>query len=328
MRLHENLTLFRQSVEFASQKLDIPQIYIEKDYWVTYALHLIFHHEIGEETVFKGGTALSKCFGIIERFSEDIDLVVLRKDGESANQLKNKLKKVTEVVSEQLEDVEIAGVTKKLGMIRKIAFNYKQEFKGVFGQVRDVLIVESTWLGRYEPYHKHEIASYIYDMMRAADQLELAKEYGMLPFEVNVLHVNRTICEKIMSLVRFSYGEDQLDDLKKKIRHTYDIHQLLQVPEIKEFFESSDFERMLLLVAKDDTESFKSNNEWLAHHPKEALIFSQTEELWKELENTYTDEFGNLVHGILPAGTDVLDSLKLVSERIKNISWGIDSKQK
>ena len=253
MRLHENLTLFRQSVEFASQKLDIPQIYIEKDYWVTYALHLIFHNEIGEETVFKGGTALSKCFGIIERFSEDIDLVVLRKDGESANQLKNKLKKVTEVVSEQLEVVEIEGVTKKLGMIRKIAFNYKQEFKGVFGQVRDVLIVESTWLGRYEPYHKHEIASYIYDMMRAADQLELAKEYGMLPFEVNVLHVNRTICEKIMSLVRFSYGEDPLDDLKKKIRHTYDIHQLLQVPEIKGFFESSDFERMLLLVANDDT---------------------------------------------------------------------------
>ncbi|MEN9988945.1 MAG: hypothetical protein RLZZ585_1984 [Bacteroidota bacterium] len=212
-------------------------------------------------------------------------------------------------------------------MIRKIAFNYKQEFKGVFGQVRDVLIVESTWLGRYEPYHKHEIASYIYDMMQAADQLELAKEYGMLPFEVNVLHVNRTICEKIMSLVRFSYGEDPLDDLKKKIRHTYDIHQLLQVPEIKGFFESSDFERMLLLVAKDDTESFKSNNEWLAHHPKEALIFSQTEETWKELEDTYTNEFGNLVHGTLPAGTDVLDSLKLVSERIKDITWGIESKK-
>jgi hypothetical protein len=113
-----------------------------------------------------------------------------------------------------------------------------------------------------------------------------------------------------------------MGDLKKKIRHTYDIHQLLQVPEIKEFFESSDFERMLLLVANDDTESFKSNNKWLAHHPKEALIFSQTEEIWKELENTYINEFGNLVHGILPAGTDVLESLKLASERIRNLNWG------
>lgn len=325
MRLHENPTLFRQSVEFTSQKLNILPIYVEKDYWVTYALHLIFHNAIGEETVFKGGTALSKCFGIIERFSEDIDLVVLRKEGESGYKLKRKLKKVTEVVSEKLEDVTIEGITNKFGMIRKIAFNYKQEFKGVFGQVRDVIIVEATWLGRYEPYHKHEIASYIYEMMREADQLELAKEYGILPFEVNVLHVNRTICEKIMSLVRFSYGEDPLDDLKKKIRHTYDIHQLLQVPTIKEFFESTDFEQMLVLVAQDDMESFKSNNEWLAHHPKQALIFNQTEDIWKELENTYTNEFGNLVHGTLPAGTHVLDSLKLVSERIKDITWNIDS---
>lgn len=86
MRLHENPTLFRQSVQFASQKLNIPVIYVEKDYWVTYALSSIFHNKIGEETVFKGGTALSKCFGIIERFSEDIDLVVLRREGESANQ--------------------------------------------------------------------------------------------------------------------------------------------------------------------------------------------------------------------------------------------------
>lgn len=324
MNLHENPTLFRQSVEFTAQKLNILPIYVEKDYWVTYALHLIFHNEIGAETVFKGGTALSKCFRIIERFSEDIDLVVLRKEGESGNQLKNKLKKITQLVSGKLAEVDIEGITNKLGMIRKIAYNYKKEFTGDFGQVRDVIIVEATWLGRYEPYNKQEISSYIYEMMKEANQLELAKEYGMLPFEVQVLHVNRTICEKIMSLVRFSYGEDPLDDLKKKIRHTYDIHQLLQVPDVKKFFNSPNFDKMLVLVAQDDIESFKSNNEWLAHHPKEALLFKDTERVWSELENTYTNDFNNLVHGTLPAGSDVLGSLKLVSERIKDIEWSLD----
>jgi predicted nucleotidyltransferase component of viral defense system len=68
--------------------MEILDIYVEKDYWVTLALHTIFQDEIGKETVFKGGTALSKCFGMIQRFSEDIDLVVLRKEGESGNQLK------------------------------------------------------------------------------------------------------------------------------------------------------------------------------------------------------------------------------------------------
>jgi len=81
MRLHEDETLFRQAViataaEFATAaELNIQEIFIEKDYWVTYALHGIFHAPIGEETVFKGGTALSKCFGLMDRFSEDIDLV-------------------------------------------------------------------------------------------------------------------------------------------------------------------------------------------------------------------------------------------------------------
>ena len=327
MRLHENPTLIRQSVEFTSQKLNILPIYIEKDYWVTYALHLIFQSGIREEAVFKGGTALSKCFGIIERFSEDIDLVVLRREEENPTQLKKKLKAVTSIVSEQLEEIEIEGITNKLGMIRKVAYNYKKEFNGAFGQVRDVIIVEATWLGRYEPFHKQEIASYIYEMMKDANQLDLAKEYGMLPFEVQVLHVNRTICEKIMSLVRFSYGENPLDDLKKKIRHTYDIHQLLQVEEVKEFLHSPEFDKMLVLVAQDDIESLKSNNEWLAHHPKEALLFKDTEKIWSELESTYSNDFRNMVHGTLPQGTEVLASLKIVAERIKDIEWSVDFKR-
>lgn len=44
---------------------------VEKDYWVTHALWAI--HEQGFEVWFKGGTSLSKGFGLIERFSEDID---------------------------------------------------------------------------------------------------------------------------------------------------------------------------------------------------------------------------------------------------------------
>ena len=69
MRLHENKTLFRQAVQFTSDRMQILPIFIEKDYWVTYALHTIFNHEIGSDTVFKGGTALSKCYKMIDRFS-------------------------------------------------------------------------------------------------------------------------------------------------------------------------------------------------------------------------------------------------------------------
>jgi hypothetical protein len=59
-----------------------------------------------------------------------------------------------------------------------------------------------------------------------------------------------------MSLVRFSYGENPINDLKKKIRHTYDLHQLLQQDEFLNFFQSPAFGEMLLKVANDAVAKF------------------------------------------------------------------------
>jgi len=55
----------------------------------TFALYSIFNSEAAEYAVFKGGTALSKCFEIIERFSEDIDMVVLTKVNQETNSRKD-----------------------------------------------------------------------------------------------------------------------------------------------------------------------------------------------------------------------------------------------
>lgn len=89
MNLHTDTKLFRQAIQYVSDTLGIPAIYVEKDYWVTYALRKIVNAPIGKEVIFKGGTALSKCFKLIERFSEDIDFVVLRNDKESGLQIRD-----------------------------------------------------------------------------------------------------------------------------------------------------------------------------------------------------------------------------------------------
>jgi hypothetical protein len=275
MRLHENKELFRQAVAFTAQEKKILEIYVEKDYWVTYALHTIFKNKIGEESVFKGGTALLKCYDLIQRFSEDIDLVVLRRKGESNNKLTTKIRKISGVVSAVLPEVDIPEVTQKMGMNRKTAHTYAKEFSGDYGQIRDVIIVEATWLGYYEPYTTKAVSSFIYEMMINTGQETLATEYGLQPFEVKVLEPKRTLCEKIMSLVRFSYTEQPLDDLKAKIRHTYDLYQLLKDKELRAFFNSSALDDMLLSVANDDVASFKNNNSWLIHHPNESLMFRE-----------------------------------------------------
>ena len=323
MNLHENKTLFRQAVQFTADQMKIPAIYVEKDYWVTYALFTIFNNDIGKDTVFKGGTALSKCYNMIERFSEDIDLVVLRREGETDSKLKSKLKAISTVVETVLPEVTIEGITHKMGMNRKTAHSYNKEFKGDYGQVRDVIILESTWLGYYEPYTTKGIVSFVGQMMLDNKQSDIAKENGLLPFDLLALEPIRTICEKIMSLVRFSYGEKPMDDLKKKIRHTYDLHQLLKQEEFINFFHSKKFDDMLQKVANDDVASFRNNNKWLNHHPNEALIFKDLESVWNELKSIYSGDFKNLVYGELPKEEAVLETLKMIQERLKTISWKI-----
>lgn len=321
MNLHNDITTFKQAIRAAAQYKGLREIYIEKDYWVTLALYNVFHSEIKEDIVFKGGTALSKCFGKIERFSEDIDLVLLRNETDTGNQLKSKLRKVGKLVSRELPEFYLENITRKMGMNRKTAHSYPHNFNDDFGQVRDCIILETTWLGNPEPHSKQKIHTFIYEMMMDRNQSEMAKKYNLLPFEVLTLDIRRTLCEKIMSLVRFSHTADPIRDLNLKIRHIYDIHQILTDSKLSKFLETEAFEKLLKIVARNDVHSFKNNNEWLSKHPSEAIIFSKTKNVWNKLSKTYHGTFSNLVYGQLPKEPNILKTLEKVSKRIKTIDW-------
>lgn len=60
------------------ERVGLPAYAIEKDWWVVQTLRVIFQMEVGKHLLFKGGTSLTKAWGLIERFSEDIDLVLNR----------------------------------------------------------------------------------------------------------------------------------------------------------------------------------------------------------------------------------------------------------
>lgn len=144
MKLHKNIDLYTDAIRFTAQQINLQPEYVKKYYWVTYALFTIFSNEIGKDTVFKGGTALSKCFHFIDRFSEDIDLVVLRREGETGNKLKSKLKMISNTIEPVLSEVKVEGITQKMGMNRKTVHNYRKIFAGDYGHVRDKIVLEST----------------------------------------------------------------------------------------------------------------------------------------------------------------------------------------
>jgi predicted nucleotidyltransferase component of viral defense system len=324
MTLHENKDLFRQSILATAQQLQIAEVYVEKDYWVTAALYKIFHSDAASYAVFKGGTALSKAHRLIERFSEDIDMVVIAAPRETGNQLKNKLKAITTVVGELLPEIEVAGITNKRGMIRKTAHSYpKVGVTGIYGQVREIIIVEATWLGSSDPHLSIPISSYISAMMETSGQQELSRLYSMAPFTVQVLSKERTFCEKIMSLVRFSLSHDPYGDLSNKIRHIYDLHMMLKEPSVQLFLSREDFEIQLTQVGTDDLASFRNNNVWLATPPGTAIIFSDPEGTWRAIRSTYQGTFRNLVSGVLPEEPALIQTLQKIGARLRQISWKI-----
>ena len=81
MRLHENRDLFSDALQAASQPVEdgglgIKSIFIEKDYWICRSLSLMAANDKDNRAIFKGGTSLTKAYGIGSRFSEDIDIAI------------------------------------------------------------------------------------------------------------------------------------------------------------------------------------------------------------------------------------------------------------
>jgi predicted nucleotidyltransferase component of viral defense system len=323
MRLHQNKELLKDAILATAEYLEMRDIYVEKDYWVTVALYEIFHSNIADQSVFKGGTSLSKCHKLIERFSEDIDLVVLRNNGENDTQLNKKIRAISKAVEQIIPEIPFKGLTNKKGNIRKTVHQYHALFDGDFGQVRERLVVEATWLGHFEPFSEMQVSSYVYDMMKARGQYDLIEHYQMAPFTIQVLSKLRTFCEKIMSLVRFSRTADPIADLRNKIRHVYDLHQMLRDQEIQQFFASTDFDGMLIRVGNDDMISYKNNNGWISIHPAKAIVFDKPEETWVQIRTAYNGEFKDLVTGHLPAEAAVVGSLKQIAARLQTVVWSL-----
>ena len=331
MNLHLDKDNFEGAIVATANYFEIPEIFIEKDYWVTYALHQLFHSEVKDLIVFKGGTSLSKCYSIIKRFSEDIDLVVIKNDVDTGSDLKRRLKDITTIIDRSiLEIVPDHTNTNKKGSIRKIVYSFpKVGLGGKYGEVKDDITLEVSHLGNFEPNVTKPIRTLIADYINSTPNIELITQFGLGDFEVKALAVERTFCEKIISLIRFSYTESPITDLSNKVRHTYDLTLLLRLDSIKDFVNSDSFGIMLLQVAKDDDKAIPNNKEWLYNHPKEALIFNDTLMVWNVLKKVYTGtKFNELLIGNEkpPHENDVFETLVFLSERIEVISWEVIDK--
>lgn len=314
MNLHLELETFKEFIEATAKDLNLPSLYIEKDYWVTYILKKLSYSIHKDTAIFKGGTSLSKAYKLIDRFSEDIDLAVITNDLGS-NQIKTLIKNIEkDILDENFQEVPNHPQVSKGSLFRKTVHYYEKIDNGDFGHANENIILELNSFAQPHPYDTKQINTYIYDFL--VDKApELITQYSLEPFDLNVLNYKRTFCEKISAIARASYESDENHtSLKEKIRHFYDIYFLVNEDDVSEFLHSDDFVDMIQKVRADDKNQFNDTN-WATIHLHSTNIFTNTQKILNELKNFYRTDFNELVYAqTLPEMNDIIVKIEIIGK--------------
>ncbi|MDR0335184.1 MAG: nucleotidyl transferase AbiEii/AbiGii toxin family protein [Methanomassiliicoccaceae archaeon] len=225
--MHEYEDKFDELIGDCARRTRIGHAMIEKDYFVTLFLKHLFEAE--PNIIFKGGTCLSKCYRLIDRFSEDIDLT-MRPD--ATQKQKKGLK------------YHIIDVADKLGLEHTNAdkidsgrayaqhnIRFPSNYTG--SSLKPFLLVETFFRRTASPALLLPASSLLYDHLKDENSDEVISKFDLGPFDVTVQSLQVTFIDKLHSL--------NSNSLRGRInaysRHLYDIHKIL--PHIRfdgEFF--------------------------------------------------------------------------------------------
>ena len=234
----------RQAINTIALSTGLPPSSIEKDWWVTQVLKTLHSLPYSEYIAFKGGTSLSKCWNLIERFSEDIDIAISREflgfRGElSKTQISDKLRRAAcSFVREKMQfDVKDAMI--KHG-IREDAFSVDVMITPITTTDPEVITITYNSLFDVSPYIKNTVKieisgrSMIEPIERTAISSVIDSSYPASPFaekefEVNAVIPERTFLEKIF-LLHEEFRKDQVR-VDRMSRHIYDLVMMMNSKE-------------------------------------------------------------------------------------------------
>ena len=324
MKLHENKQLFADAINAASRPkseggLGIKSIFIEKDYWICRSLKLMAEGDIEGKAVFKGGTSLSKAYGIGARFSEDIDVAIAEAWTLKDNQLKNLIRRTAMNMTTGLEEIVIPGVTSKGSHYRKAFYAYPRTFatEQVGAIKAGQLLVEINAFANPYPSQRCTLNSFLTNFLIQSGNDNLIEEYEMQSFEVTVLDKRRTLTEKLMSLLRCSLADYPMPELSAKIRHFYDLYFLLHDEEVHAYLQSEDFKADLKELFDHDQQEFEKPDGWQGKTMSDSPLLIDFHEIWNNLQSLYLRELPDLAYQEIPSATEIEDSLITILSTIK-----------
>ncbi|MCH5172409.1 MAG: nucleotidyl transferase AbiEii/AbiGii toxin family protein [Erysipelotrichales bacterium] len=304
---------------------------VEKDFWVCLMLDFLFtKSKFKEYLTFKGGTSLSKGFNIINRFSEDIDLILdwtvlgvgptepleersnTKQDNynrllnnKAAEFIKNKLltdikENLSKLLNKQL-DIEIDENDPQV-----INFYYPRVYESQNEYIKQFVRLEIGPLAARTPSSNVPIVSYACETM--SDAFE---QKNTLVLTVNP---ERTFWEKVTILHREANRPQDKQMPQRYARHYYDLYKLSNT----EYFTFAMKNRELLeKVVKFKTKFYRDN--WAKYDEclNNNIKLIPPDFRIKELEKDYT-QMKEMFYGDVPTFTEILERLKLIDTSINN----------
>lgn len=291
----------QQAVE--RMQIPLPAAVIEKDFWVCWTLNLLNGiPELTGNITFKGGTSLSKAWGLIERFSEDIDIAINRKvfgqhppygaeDAESNRQRKIRLEELENKSSNFIREFLLPSLHKKISSylnpdeytlkpIQKgnevnLEFEYPGTLKNELGGLLPVVLIELVPRADEIPNEERKITPILYEVFK--DLL------GEGSFNISTLSPARTFLEKLLfiheTLGGFNKGSE------RKSRHYYD---LLKLYRAGVFDLIRDNRELLQMVVEHRQTFFRYNTLDYAGILKHGVQVIPPKESWADWRSDYS----------------------------------------
>ena len=218
MVLHKDKESFDIAIRAASRHFNVSPAIIEKDYYVTLVLRELAKQV--PDLLFKGGTSLSKCYKIIDRFSEDIDITL-----DSEHQSQGKRKNLKYTIVEICSNLGLNLLNENETRSRRDYNCYKIDYcaRHSLSGLNPQLLVETVFIVKAFPDEIKQASSMIYDYLKAVGNDEAIAQYELEPFDIRVQTLDRTLVDKV-----FAVCDYMLDNkMERQSRHIYDLSRLL-----------------------------------------------------------------------------------------------------
>lgn len=295
---------FPELINIVAEKRGIAPVLVEKDYWIMHCLYGL--QRLGLRFELKGGTSLSKGFGIIKRFSEDIDIRIEPPSelevATGRNQNKDKHVESRRQFYEWLKNkIQIDGIVEAVrdhnfddGLLRSggIRLHYP-EVTGMKSDLKDGVLLE-VGFDDVTPNVAQDITSWAYDHAAEVISLTDNRARGVLCYSPAY-----TLVEKLQTIsTKFRKQQESKEFPANFLRHYYDVYCLLEEASVREFIGTPAYQAHKEKRFRSENRDLTTNEAFLLSDPEVRSLYAKQYDGTKSLYYSDRPTFDDILKSI------------------------------